>query len=255
MNTDLETIENYVTGQLAAAERAQFEDALRTDPAVADALTFYMLSKHVAREEAQAVRKAELDALRRQTVPAQPFWSAPMRWVAAASIVALVGLGWYFIQPANGPANSEYAIAQLTDVYVAQHFDRLSTDMDGGSSGSNSLDSLKQGINLYNKGMLTEADVVFQDVLKRQPDLDSALKYAGITSLRRGNYDQAITLFHRLSQRTDLVSNPGTFYEAIALLKRGQPMDKNQAEKLLNEVVDKGLDGKKEAPALIEKLK
>ena len=253
MNTDLETIENYVTGQLPADERARFEDALRTDPAVADALTFYMLSKHVAREEAHAVRKAELDAMRR--VPAQPLWSAPMRWAAAASIVVLLGLGWYFFQPANGPANSELAVAQLTDAYVAQHFTKLSTDMDGGSSGSNALDSLKQGINLYNKGMLVEADVVFQDVLKRQPDWESALTYAGITSLRRGNHDQAITLFHRLSQHTDLVSNPGTFYEALTLLKRGQPTDKKQAEKLLNEVVEKDLDGKKEAISMIKKLK
>ncbi|CAN5174924.1 hypothetical protein BH09BAC4_BH09BAC4_05390 [soil metagenome] len=255
MNTDLETIENYVNGQLNADERARFEAALRTDPALADALTFYMLSKHVAREEAHAVRKAELDALRRQTVPTQPFWSAPMRWVAAASLVLLLGLGWYFFQSANGPANSELAVAQLTDAYVAQRFTNLSTDMDGGSSGSKALDSLKQGIDLYNKGMLTEADVVFQDVLKRQPDLESALTYAGITSLRRGNYDQAITLFHRLGQRTDLVSNPGTFYEALALLKRSQPADKKQAEILLKEVVEKGLDGKKEAKALIEKLK
>lgn len=254
MNTDLETIENYVTGQLAADERARFEDALRTDPAVADALTFYMLSKHVAREEAHAVRKAELDALRRQTAPAQSFWSAPMRWVAAASIVILLGLGWYFFQPANGPANSELAVSQLTDAYVAQHFTKLSTDMDGGSSGSNSLDSLRQGINLYNKGMQTEADVIFQDVLKRQPDLESALTYAGITALRRGKYDQAITLFHRLSQRTGLVSNPGTFYEALTLLKRDQPTDKKQAKRLLEDVIIHNLQGKGEAQQLVDKL-
>lgn len=255
MNTDLETIENYVTGQLSTDERARFEAALRTDPALADALTFYMLSKHVAREEAHAIRKAELDALRQKTVPTQPFWSAPMRWVAAASIVILLGLGWNFFQSANGPANSELAVAQLTDAYVAQHFTNLSTDMDGASSGSKALDSLKQGIDLYNKGKLTEADGIFQDVLKRQPDLESALTYAGITSLRRGNYDQAITLFRRLSQRTDLVSNSGTFYEALALLKRGQPADMKQAEILLKEVIEKGLAGKKEATALIETLK
>jgi tetratricopeptide (TPR) repeat protein len=254
MNTDLETIENYVTGQLAADERARFEDALRTDPAVADALTFYMLSKYVAREEAHTIRKAELDALRRQTVQAQPFWSAPIRWVAAASIVLLLGLGLYFFQSTNGPANSELAVAQLTDAYVAQHFTKLSTTMDGGSSGSNSLDSLKQGINLFNKGMLAEADVVFQDVLKRQPDMNNALLYAGIVSFQRGNYDQAINQFHQLSQRTYLYANPGLFYESLALLKRGRPMDKESAKKLLEEVINKNLGGKKEAASLRSQL-
>ena len=36
----LETVENYLTGQLPADERARFEAALRTDPAVVDALAF-----------------------------------------------------------------------------------------------------------------------------------------------------------------------------------------------------------------------
>ncbi|GAB2543199.1 hypothetical protein [Spirosoma aerophilum] len=257
MNTDIETIENYVTGQLTPDERAQFEAALQSDPAVAKALAFYVLSKQVARDQAREERKAELDALRNKLVSeetsltrSRPLWSVPMRWAAAASILVLLGLGWYFFRPTD----STIAATQLTDEYVTQHFMQLPTTMDGGTSGSGTTDSLKTAVGLFNSGNLADAGTMFQDILKRQPTNDSALKFSGIVSLREGNYDQAIDLFHRLSERTELYSNYGLFYESLALIKRGRPMDKARAKKLLGEVISRNLDGKREAEKFIKKL-
>ncbi|AUD00380.1 hypothetical protein [Spirosoma pollinicola] len=247
MNTDLEIIENYVTGQLAPDERTRFEAELRTNPALTEALAFYTLTKQVAREQALEQRKAELDALHRNIVSV-PFWSSPMRWAAAASIVLLLGLGWTFFRPTD----SAVMATRLTDEYVTQHFMQLPTTMDGGTSGSPAVDSVKLGVGLFNEGKLAEADGIFQDVLTRKPDDDSALKLAGIVSLRQGNYDQAISLFHRLSQQTDLISNPGLFYESLVLIKRGRPMDKENAKKLLDEVITKNLEGKSEAEKIIK---
>ena len=256
MNTELETIENYLTGQLSADETARFETALRTDPDVADALSFYVLAKHTAKVDAHARRKAELDALRRNAAPqpmadlptptrVRPLWSAPMRWAAAASVVLLLGLGGYFLR---GTTNSPDA-NQLADAYITRNYDQLSTNMGGGP-----VDSLTQGIGLYNDRKFAEAEVVFQDLLTQHPDNDRALKFAGIVALRQQKYDVAINRFHRLSQRTDLFSNPGTFLEAIALLQRNRPIDKEQAKKLLEEVINKNLDGKSDAVRLIDSL-
>ncbi|MFD2933307.1 hypothetical protein [Spirosoma flavum] len=260
MNTDLEIIENYVTGQLSSDERVRFETALRTDPAVADALAFYMLTKQVAREESRNQRKAEFDALR--TKPAyltgetktrtRPMWSAPMRWVAAAGIFLLLGLGWYFFRPRADSTVS--IVSQQVDNYTSAHFRQLPTTMDGGSTGSGMVDSLKMGVGLFNEGKLAEAGAVFNNVLLRHPNSDGALKYAGIVSFRQGNYDKAISLFHRLSQRTDLYGNPGPFYESLTLLKRGRPIDKSQVKKLLDKVIINNLEGKKEAESLRNQL-
>ena len=260
MNTDLETIENYLTGQLTPDERVRFEEALRTDSAVAEALTFYVLTKQVARDEREQ-RRAELDALRKNpdpvedelievATPIRTLWSVPMRWAAAASVLLLLSFGWYFFsQPASTPV-----AGQLADQYIAAQFAQLPTTMDGGSSGSTSMDSLKLGVGLFNQGNLTAAETVFYGILTRHPDMDSALKYAGIVSLRQGKYDQAIDQFHRLSERTDLFANPGTFYEALAHLKRNQPLDQEQAKKLLNKVVSRNLEGKRDAEKLLDQL-
>ena len=239
---DLETIENYVTGQLPDAERTRFETALRTDPALADALAFYVLANHTAKVDARAQRKAELDALPR--VSARSHWSAPMRWAAAASVVLLLGLGWLFFRPTD--ATSTLAAGRLVDEYAAKNFAQLPVTMDGGAA-----DSLQLGMRLFNEGKLSEAGVMFQDVLTHRPDNDTALKYAGIVAFRQGNYDQAIDRFHRLSQQTGLVYNPGTFLEALAHLKRNRPMDKSQAKKLLQDVINRNLEGKADAQQLL----
>ena len=250
MNTDLEVIENYLTGQLPPDERVRFEATLRTDPAVADALAFYLLTKQVARDQAREQRRAELDALRYQNAPTRLLWSAPMRWAAAASVVVLLGLGWVFFRPTD----SAVMASRLTDQYISAHFEQLPTMMEGGSSGSATVDSIKTGVDLFNKGQLNQANALFQNMLMRQPDNDSALQYAGITALRQENYDRAIILFHRLSQNTDLVGNPGLFYESLAHLKRGQPLDKEQAKKLLGQVIKENLVGQAEAEALLNQL-
>jgi tetratricopeptide (TPR) repeat protein len=240
---DLELIENYVNGQLSADERARFETALRTDPAVADALAFYVLAKQAAKNEARAERLAELDALRRQ--PAKGLLSVPMQWAAAASVVLVIGLGWYFLRDStSGGGNA----TELADAYVTENFNQLSTTMGG------EADSLKTGVGLFNENKLTEAEAIFESVLERQPTNDRALKYTGIVALRQGNYDEAIDRFHRLSERTDLFSNPGAFYEALARIKRSGPMDKSQAKKLLEEVINKNLEGKGEAEKLLKTL-
>lgn len=247
MKPNLEFIENYLTGQLPPDERTRFETTLRDDPDVAEAVAFYLLTRQTAQQESREQRRAELDALRTANSPLRPRWSAPMRWAAAASVVVFLGLGWNFFRPASS-AN------QLADDYIAAHFNELPTTMDAASSGSGAIDSVRTGAGLFNDGKLTEADFWFRGVLAHHPNEDSALKYAGIVALRQGNYDQAIELFHRLSRLTDLVGNPGTFYEALAHLKRNQPLDKEQARKLLDEVINRNLDRKQEAGALLNQL-
>jgi len=256
---DLEIIENYLNGQLSADERTRFETSLRTDPAVADALAFYVLTKQVARQEAREQRLAELDALRRNKHPQPPIhtgsdeptvatprrWQAPMRWVAAASVLLLLGLGWYIFRQAGGPTSA----VELADTYLNQQYGQLSTTMSGGPA-----DRLKQGIDLYNQQKFQEAELIFTQLLTEQPDNDRVLKLAGLVALRQANYDEAIARFHRLSQRTDLYSNPGTFLEALARLKRNQPMDKEQAKKLLDEVITSNLEGKSTAQSLVKQL-
>ena len=241
---DYDVIESYLTGQLTGADRLAFESSLRTDPALADDVAFYVMARQTAKLQAREQRHAEWNTRRRAAaVPVQPLrrigqWAYPL--AAAACLVLALGFGWYFT---NRPtANS------LVNSYIAQNFATLSVTMDGRA------DSLQTGIRQYNAGNLAVAEATFGAILQRDSTNADALKIAGLVSLRRGNYDKAIEQFHRLSTRTDLFDNPGLFYEALARLKRNRPEDKNQAHDLLTAVITNNLSGKADAELLRERL-
>lgn len=249
---ELERVDNYMNGLLPPDERRQFEEAIHTDSELAEALAFYLSSREAARQEARQQRKAELDARRHRTNPGgqeggavRPLLTRPLRrWTyaaAAASLALLVGLGWYF-------QNRSLPDTEIADAYISQNLTQIPPSMDAAG------DSLQLGLRYFNEGKLTEAGVVFEGLLQRNPNATDALKFAGLVSLRTGRYDKAIEQFHQLGQRTDLYANPGAFYEALARLRRSGPGDKAIARNLLQTVVDDKLEGADDARKMLEKL-
>jgi tetratricopeptide (TPR) repeat protein len=81
---------------------------------------------------------------------------------------------------------------------------------------------------------------------------DVALKNLGLTYLRLGNYDKALTYFRQL-EKYALYSNPAIFYQALTLMKRNQPGDKEKAKELLQRVRDNDLEGKEFAEKWLDK--
>lgn len=232
-----ERIEDYFKRQLSDPEKEQFEKDLKTDPELAESVAFYLLVKNAAGQEARDKRLAERHEAWQKLRNSQPKTiSRPLFYYAAAAVLFIaMGLGWYFLSP--GVQSRE----QLAEHYVQENFSTLSVQMGGNA------DSLQQVINQYNKGNYKEAGSMIDAMLRRDPQNTEAQKIAGIVSLKEGDYDKAINHFHQLGAQKQLFSNPGKFYEAIALLQRGLPLDKKLADSLLREVIDGNLEGKEEA--------
>lgn len=225
-------IEAYFGKTLTGGERAQFEKEMAENMELADEVAFYL-----------ATRKAQADGVRQETLQARHAeWQrlledeAPkprrLLWAAAAALVVLAaGLTWYL----NSSAAS---YGRLAHDYVATELGTVDIRMDGTG------DSLQLAARLFNDGSLEEAGRIADALLAKDPDHAETKKLAGLVSLRLKDYDKAIEYFRQLGQREDLFSNPGKFYEALALLERNKPGDKEKAEGLLKEVVEKGLEGK-----------
>ena len=64
---------------------------------------------------------------------------------------------------------------------------------------------------------------------------------------------KALEYFQELA-RYVLYTNPGLFYQALTLLKRNQPGDKEQAKQFLQQVIDRHLDGDETAREWVKKL-
>ncbi|GAB3901932.1 hypothetical protein GCM10028803_27510 [Larkinella knui] len=231
---ELEWIDDYFSGRLSPVDRQHFEASLLKNTPFAQTVAFYLLARQVARKET------------RRNIKPLPVRRLP-GWVVgavAASLVFLLGLSWYFWLRPTPPSATE-----LVEHYLTGNYYHLPTTLDGRK------DSLTTGAHYVNEGRWQEAKAVFESILERQPDHPDALKLAGLVSLRLGQYDQAIDRFHRLGQQSDLYANPGIFLEALAYLKRGQPMDKNRAENLLRTVIQDNLEGKDEAEQLVKRIK
>lgn len=258
LTTDMfEKIDDYFTGQLTRDQRTAFENALRTDTDLANSTAFYVAARRVAaradlaERPAMATDGADMPTERRQRIAelaARPVRgrSGQFSWVAAASVLLVVGLGlgWFLLR--FGGSETPQTLA---DAYIAKNLTELPVTM-----SANTTDSLQTGINLFNTNKLPEAGVIFTAIYRADTANDTALKYAGIVSLRLKQYDKAIEQFQALGRRTDLMVNPGLFYEALARIERNQPNDKQAVKKLLETVISRNLAGKADTEGLQEKI-
>ncbi|MFC5408373.1 tetratricopeptide repeat protein [Larkinella bovis] len=230
---ELKFIDNYFSGLLSARDRVRFEIELQNNRRFAETVAFYLLVREAAHREAQS---------RIQPLPTGQSWRV---WVfrAAAVCLLVLGISLAFRFWPGHPSGSE-----LADLYLTEHYDRLPVQMGGPA------DSLTIGIDAYNQGRWAEAGAVFETLLQREPTQLQLLEYAGVVALHAKKYDQAITHFHRLGRQTALYGNPGFFLEALSYLKRGQPMDKIRAKKLLRTVIQDNLEGKYAAEQLVKQI-
>lgn len=237
MITDWSTIDDYLANRLPADERTRFEAALRTDTALAEAVAFYVTAKQTLKAEGQQQRRAELLA-RTPPLTRKPAW--PYALAAAASLVLLLGIGWVLWSPQNTPR-------EMADTYIEK-------DLTESVTMGGNTDAIQIAHDMLVKGQLDGAEKKIDDVLQREPTNADALKLAGIVSLRRGNYDEAINRFQTLSRLPNLYANPGLFYEALARIKRNQPDDKKAAKTLLQRVANQNLEGAVEARQFLNNL-
>lgn len=240
---NMEYIESYFKGNNTAAQKLQFENKILNDADFADEVAFYISVNGVMKQELYEEKKQRFREMyeSHKVIAMKPRVRSLWKYMAAASvIIAAFVLTWIFSVNSSSPH-------QLADKYIQQNFKTLNVTMGNG-------DNLQTGISLFNSGKLNEALSVFETLENRDPSNSEALKYAGITSLRLGNYDKSIKYFSLLAADSSLYSNSGKFYKAIALLERNNQGDKEAAKQLLQEVVDRDLEGKNEAEKWLRKF-
>ena len=238
----LEKIDKYFNNELSLSERQDFENQLVKDNELKETVSFYLNTRTAAKQLADDKRRVEFEELRKKL--SQKSESSgkikSMIWLSglAASVVLTLGFWWFSRTP-------DLATDALADTYIQEYFQNLPVKMDA------TADSLQMGLRLFNEQKLSEAQIVFENILKRKNNDSQATKYAGITALRLKDYDKAIQYFKTLGSQKNLFANPGRFYQAITLLQQSS-INKKEAEVLLKEVIDNSLEGKEEAKKMLK---
>jgi tetratricopeptide (TPR) repeat protein len=246
MKENLEYIDAYFQRMLDQKEIKRFEQRLTEDKEFAEEVAFYLSARQSLKQEADQEKKERFRQLLAQQAPVinidqnrtgQRVW---LYRIAAAAAVLMFGfLAWsIFFSKSSSPE-------QLADNYINENFKTLSIKM-------GPTDSLQEGLRLYNSEKYDSALKQFEPIAQRNPGDDQVKTYLGITYLKVGNYDKALQSFQAFEHDT-LYYNPSVFYQALTLLKRNLPGDKQKAKELLQRVVNDNLDEKESAEQWLKK--
>jgi tetratricopeptide (TPR) repeat protein len=239
MNTNLVFIDNYFKGRLSELETTHFEQKILGDQDFAGDVVFYCGTMELAKE---AVDREKTERFRRIYKGSTPVRSLRKWWpyVAAAAVIA----GIIFLTVGNFTSSS---IHEKADRYMTERLSMMSVQM------NNSTDSLQVARQWYNESRLTETGQLLERRLQADPQNGEALNLAGIVSLRKNDFDKAITYFTTL-EKMPLYANPGKFHHALTLIKRDLDEDRSQAKILLQQVVNENLEGKELAADWLKHL-
>lgn len=248
-NTDY--IESYFTNELVPNQAREFEKRIESDPAFADEVAFYLSAMDISREVAQAEKKEHFKRLYRDNyagdqVPLRKIsGNRPLRklvyYIATAAVLAGIIFGTYTLTSFHSPQ-------QLARQYEKENLQTLGVTM------SSHADSIQTGIRFYNDGKYAEALLQFETFLRSDTNNSNAIKYAGVSALKLNKYNDALNWFKKL-ETYKLYSNPALFYQALTLMDRNQPGDDAEAKQLLQQIVQKDLDGKETAQIWLKRIK
>ncbi len=222
-----ERIERYFSGKLNERERKEFEQQLRTDHTLINEVAYYIQLRNALKQELLETRHAEWQ----NNKPPKRISIRAVYWAAAVLLMG-VGIGWYWLY------SPSITLEEYANHYIEQNFERRNIQM--GASD----DSLQMAIGFFNKGALEQSLAITEQLTASHPGNAEQLELSGITALKMDQYDKALTYFKQMEQ-LDLYDNPAVLYQAITLLKRKAPLDNQEAEKLLNKVINENLGGNK----------
>lgn len=247
-----EDFEDYLQNKLEKAEIDAFNKRLEEDTSFAASFSVYKEIEEQMRLKSANESKEEelvstLNKLNRKYITEESTTAGKpvvTRYIFKWASGIAAGIGLYFVASAlffgDGPDAQ-----QMANEYFAENLTTLEKTMSGSS------DSLQLGIAAYEAEKFQLAQVIFEDVLQRDSLNSEAERNLGLTHLAQEEFDQALNYFEKLASK-DLQYNEGKFFQAMVLLKRGNPEDFYLAEILLNEVVNLHLARKKEAKRWLE---
>lgn len=230
-----ERIEKYFSDKLNEQEKAELEQQIRNDETLIQDVAYYIQLKQALKQETLETRHAEWHSNK----PVKKLQRSNIFW-AAAVLLAVIGAGWYWLH------SPSITLEEYAHHYVEQNFNHRNVQMGA------TKDSMQLALSLFNEGKLQQSLNISNSIIAAHPDNAEQLELSGITYLRLNDYNNALAKFKQM-EPLDLYDNPSVLYQAITLLKRKEPLDSQEAEKLLQRVIDENLGGKKVAQSWLNK--
>ncbi|MGB5357532.1 MAG: hypothetical protein WBN11_12645 [Eudoraea sp.] len=255
-------IEKFIQGRLSEKEQQEFDMLVREDPKFSAEVDFHtnLLRVTEAEEddnfremlsgfESDANLNTEEDGLKNITsdIESEPILGKatqkrfPTKWLVAASIILLMGFGYYFIVMSQ----------PTTQELFAQNFTPYPNVVHPIVRGEEGQESKTKAFAAYQNGEYTSALALFTELYSESEEPDYLFYQANaLLQLNRGR--EAIPLLQEHLETADTLTEKSDWYLAMAYL---QVDDTENAKKMLQTVLDKGEFNVEEAKKLLQSLK
>lgn len=231
-----ELIERFFENQLSDEEQKIFQNYLDTDPVFAEEFAFQKNVKQAIVLNERVELKKKLQSF--ESPKSSRKWIS--KWSVAASIVVVVGAGfWFMNQSPNG--------AELYDEYYQSYPNVVAPTVRGESK----TDLKSQAFYEYDSGNYQKAYDLFSQLYATDKD-DYALFYSSLSLIELNKPQEAIALMDEF----DLNKNNGftpyiKWYKALSYVKIDQ---KEKAIELLQSLVENQNPLQKQAQNLLKEL-
>ena len=225
-----EKIQSYLDQSMPEAERKQFEKQLESDPILMKEFT---LIKEIEQElgnkdliefkstlsnilESESASESENQKLESKS---RVFSLSTKVIGLAASLLFIVGLGWFFLlQNNNGKNEYSSLVAEFSIAYPVQNKIR----------GENDVEDIYKEYSEKNYSVSSKKLEAFGN----NTGDDNAKLFAAISYLKIDENDKALALLDKIAFEASLI-NPVNYYKGIIYLKKG---DRIKAETSLREI-------------------
>jgi tetratricopeptide (TPR) repeat protein len=229
---NLEYIDDFFQSAQNAEQTRLFEQKILEDAEFARSVSFYLSARQIAKEGSTDEAKERFRDIY-QEMKVVKMASPRLRWfrlpyLATAAVVIILAGIFIWQRPLS--------VQQLANKYISQELNTVDVTM-------GKTDDLQKAADLYNGKQYDQALSLYQKLASEDSTNTLALENAGKASIQLGRFDLALTYFRGL-ERQQAFANPGKFLEALTLMRRNGPNDKEEAKKLLEEVVRQDLDKK-----------
>ncbi|MDO5979360.1 tetratricopeptide repeat protein [Flavivirga spongiicola] len=234
--------ESYLSKELSQDEIDTFESRLKNELDFNQAFNTYKeLSSFLEHKfENEATSIAFQDNLRtisntyfeKQETAKKVVRFKPWQYAMAASVVLLIGI--FTFNNFSNPTFNDY-----------NNYDTISLTVRGGQD-----ELLKTAENAFNNKDFVKAEAVFGQLLANDDSNKEWQLYRGIALLELDEFDEADSLFSRLSSESSVYKNKATWYLALSKLKH---KDHDACLKILR-TLPEDADDYKQAQKLIKKL-
>ena len=215
-------IEKHFQKQLSDGEQRLFDQLMAEDPTFKEEVVFQEQVRRVAEEEDDAQFRELLSDFESDYAE-KPSQKSYPKWLAAASIILLVGASYFFF-----PKGTE-----TPQELFAEHFEPYRNVVHPIVRSSEQQDLKTAAFAAYEQGQYEEAIILF-DELYENGQASYYLFYKANALIKLARAREAIPLLESHLKTQDILAEKSPWYLAMAYLKLE---DKTNAKKWLEEVV------------------